>query len=840
MKQTLLNRHWAALLLMLLINLPAVFAQTTEGKDFWVTFLRADADSPEDLTLSFSTKQDCQVFLENKYTGYRDTLDVTAGTLLTRKLNQQDCYTSTSEEVSKTAIHITSTKEISVFAGNYRTKSFDAANILPTQALKDEYIAQAYPASDHEDKVQGTHFGIVAIEDNTIVKYVPSTYTDGYYHYQNGYIGYDKFKNFHLGDTLKTDTLMTGEVWYVWSGETEGNASDLTGSYIKSVDNKPIAVFLGNPHTNIPSRIRDRDHLFEQAMPTQYWGTSFVVTGSMLTQTEKRKTDYVRITAKEDETVIWKDGVVLDTIKFSKYPKRTLDLTLSNAEACYLESSCPVEVFLYMTSNRVDDEKGKTNGDPAMVWINPIEQRLSEITFVSYKVLDRESAHPQHFVNIVTETTNVGSVTLDGVSISSSFNILSGNPQWSYAQYWLGNSEGQHTLKADSGFIAHAYGYGEKESYAYSAGGSTKVLTQAVTINGEIFTPESQNTLCGEDTIHFACHLNYEYEKITWNFGDGTPDVSDKDSLNHFYSKSGSYHAYVLIQRYSSNVCVGQSLVDSIPILVNIGRFEFKVDSVEVLPCKVEGQDMSFKVFFTNSSGTSLTGDSVHIGFNTAAQNDGFKPEYLHVNPTFFLIDIPETAQAGVTYGIDIVINSDCGGADTTLNFMVNYAADDILVQRFTNVLGLIQQPFEGKELSDFRWYKDSVLMPDEQNAVLNLHNHADTVSEYYVCFTIDKGTEREVTTCSCPKQFRAGSDDMQFEAESTVITSASARAGSIIFVNTDAEAEAQWIAIDGNTLGSTKLPEGGGLISVPKDRGIYILRVLTGKQQRNFKFLVY
>ena len=840
------NRHLTSYLIavsaLLLCTCTPLLAQTTEGRDFWVTFLRADADNPEDLTLTFSTKQDCQVTLENKYTEFAETVAVNAGILYTYTLNKKDCYTSNSETVSQTAVHITSTADISVFAGNYRTKSFDAANILPASALRSEYIAQAFPASDHDDKNQGTHFGIVAIEDNTVVKYVPTTGTYGYQRYLSGYFGYEEFSGYQLGDTLTSDTLKAGEVWYVWSGETEGEASDLTGSYIKAMNNKPVAVFLGDPHTNIPSKVRDRDHIFEQAMPTLYWGTSFVVTGSMLTQTEKRKTDYVKITALEDETVIWKDGVVLDTIFFSKYPKRTITFELHDAEACYLESSCPVEVFLYMTSNRVDDEKGNTNGDPAMVWINPVEQRLSEITFASYKVLDRSSAHPQHFVNIVTETDNVGSITLDGTNISSSFKTLTGNPKWSYAQYWLGNNEGQHTLRGDSGFIAHAYGYGEKESYAYSAGGATKPLTQAITINGEIFTPETNNTLCGKDTITFACKLNYDYENITWNFGDGSPSLSGTDSTKHYYEKSGLYKAYVLIQRYSSNVCVGQSLVDSIPITVNIGRFEFEIGEPEEAPCKKDDEVRTFRVPFNNISGTSLEGDNVHIGFNKQAQDDGFTQDDLEVLPDMFVIEIPETATAGVNYGINIRIESDndCGETDTTLYFRVNYEADDILVQRFDNVLGLLQAPFEGEQLSDFRWYKDSVLMENEQNAVLYLSNRTDTVSEYYVCFTINKGTAEEVTTCSCPKKFKADSTAYSFKAGSDSLITISYQTESVIYVNTEAEAEAHWIKIDGQVLTTTKLPEGGGLIDVPTDEGLYILRVITGKQQRNFKILIY
>lgn len=46
---------------------------------------------------------------------------------------------------------------------------------------------------------------------------------------------------------------------------------DLSGTYVKARNGKKIAVFQGCPHTNIPYQVKQRDHIFSQAMPTQYW-----------------------------------------------------------------------------------------------------------------------------------------------------------------------------------------------------------------------------------------------------------------------------------------------------------------------------------------------------------------------------------------------------------------------------------------------------------------------------------------------------------------------------------------------------------------------------------------
>lgn len=126
-----------------------------------------------------------------------------------------------------------------------------------------------------------------------------------------------------------------------------------------------------------------------------------------------------------------------------------------------------------------------------------------------------------------------------------------------------------------------------------------------------MFTPDSHNLLCGEDTIHFGCNLNYEFEKIVWGFGDGQTATSmGPDSvakMDHYYKESGVYEAYALIYRQSSNLCVGQNAMDSIPITVNIGRFTFSISGMDI-PCKVEGQPFVGKIFFDNQSGVDLQG----------------------------------------------------------------------------------------------------------------------------------------------------------------------------------------------------------------------------------------
>ena len=491
-----------------------------------------------------------------------------------------------------------------------------------------------------------------------------------------------------------------------------------------------------------------------------------------------------------------------------------------------------------------------------MLWVNPIEQQIDQVTFATYSSSNGTTAH---YVNVVTDQPDLMTIT-GGASPTMTFKPVSGSSTYHYAQVSLGSEATSYTLKSNgSNFIAHVYGFTKNESYGYSAGGATKPLTQYITINGQIFTPDSENTLCGEDTIKFACVPDYVYTKIAWNFGDGSPireipyEDREKDSIvPHYYTASGSYPAYVLIYRESSNVCVGQNAVDSIPITVTIGRYQFAITEIEI-PCPEDGKTPIGKVFYTNEGHVNLHGDNVTIEFDAAAKADGFKDSDLEITDQYFQITIPATAKPETEYGIHLVIVSDCGGADTTMHFMLNYDKD-VIIQRYDNVLGLLASTFEGKELSDYQWYRtsDSTAIEGQVSANLNFYDipyGGDINDTYYVCFTINKGTAEEVKTCACAKAFNTDATQHEFvnDPDKLLITATYMNVGDVVFVNanwggkTDVKCYAQWINASGRIYADKTfdIPDGGCTIETPKENGLYLLRVVTGKATRSFKFFI-
>ena len=859
--------------------------QSTEGKDFWVTFMQADQDPNNDLSLSLSisSREDCEVTISNPYTGWDTTLlDVKANQMKLVELYTGNvlvsnarstmtetgkvCYAVNSEQVDTCALHVTSTTNISLFATNYKRATFDATNVLPTASLLDEYIIQTYTPSDHggTGSTQGSHFAIIAAEDNTVIDYCPTEETTSItsckskYEFTGGTGMTEeelKLANWKAGDTLHSPALMKGQVYYVWTGKKDNDPGDLSGTYVKAKDGKKIAVFQGCPHTNIPYQVKQRDHIFSQAMPTQYWGNTFVLTASA-----SRPVDKIRILALNDETEVHINGNLVHTFNFTQDKKHYWEFeigtsgTYAKNGSCLVTTSCPCAVHLFMVSQQYHGDKN-SSGDPAMLWINPIEQQIDQVTFATYASKNGTTAH---YVNVVTDQPDL--MTLDGTSIASDFSKVDGSDTYYYAQVSLGSTATSHTLKSDgSNFIAHVYGFTSNESYGYSAGGATKALTQYITINGEIFTPDSKNTLCGEDTIKFACHPDYEYEKIVWSFGDGQTDTvtyeeAQTDSIvPHYYAESKTYDAYVLIFRNSSHVCKGQNAIDSIPITVTIGRYQFTVGDADI-PCPEDGKAYIGKIPYTNEGGVDLHGDNVKIEFDAIAKADGFKDSELVIKDGYFQITIPDDADPEKTYGIHLVINSECGGADTTLTFQVNFDKD-ILIQRYGYLLGLKSTFMEGRTLSDFQWYRypNSTKVEGQTTANLNFYDlpegYVKPGDAFYVSFIIDKGKPTELhPEPSCPKAFDVDVNTPDFGSpDDMVITASYAWQGDLIYVNadwngkTDIECYAQWIDASGNLYQNMKfnVPDGGCTIPVPAENGLYLLRVYTDGKNRSFKFVI-
>ena len=670
---------------------------STEGRDFWVTFLQGNRNTSDKttLTLTISALEACSVKIENPsanytyttYVGDNSSTDVTTDD----RLIMANCYSTQSEQATYTALHVTATKDISLFAGNYRKASFDATNVLPTVALLDDYLIQTYPASDHEDKPQGSHFAIIAVEDGeTVVDYNLTTATE------SGRTG------------AQSVTLKKGQVWYVWTGKNEGDASDLSGTTVKARGGKKIAVFQGCSHTNLPTLARDRDHLISQAMPTAYWGSEFAITSSL-----NHRRDIVAVMALNDGTEVYindKDGdpQLVHTFDFSKDKKHywTFEIgeeiaycTDASAPAsgklpeplvidssCYLTTSCPAGVHLFMVSNRYDEPTSTHNSaainDPAMLWISPIEQVIKEINFSTYKTQQGK----YHYMNILTLTSNINDMVWTDQNgtkndISRYFHPLHGNPDYSYARIEI--QHGSHNLKGEAGFLAHVYGYGERESYAYSCGSST--VQRSITFDGIpiMLDSVSSTPFCVGEEIQMKLNIgNNDYQSVEWDFGDGTtysPPTNapnnEKKTASHVYPAPGWYDLTVTAEYINS--CTGQKYSDPLKVTFRVVQADTVFGNVShdciELDSTLNGKELTATEIEELISGGNKVPrdrahcydtvyiDYVHYGIKTDSTYTYIAQDSIYLNGAWRYTDekVSWTIPNGNRYGCDSIVTCD-------------------------------------------------------------------------------------------------------------------------------------------------------------------------------------
>lgn len=460
-------------------EITAYFAKqkSTGGTDFWITTLPTDL-TPIELSLTISARSTATVQVSNPYLGYRQAFQVPENGTYKLVVPIEYCHVRSNDSTESPlprALHIESDYNVSVVSANYREKSFDATMVIPTQELESNYKVMCYTPSNHSEISQGSHFAIVATEDNTIVDIIPTANTYG------GHLA---------GVPFSTGVLKQGQVYYVWTGTGAGTDYDLSGTTISARNGKKIAVFSGNTMTNLPWEIRDRDHIYTQVLPNKDWGTDYVVTSSYTTIEKQEglweRIDKVRVMALEDGTNLYIDGKKVHTFQqeSAMIPYYEFDFGLVDSLSTYqrgevpyfagvshvLTADKPIGVYQFLTSNRYDHSRTTLcYADPALFWVTPLSESNTDISFSTFGM--GGYLFGEQYLNVVICTRYVGSARLDGMSIAAHFQPVEADNAYSYARIKISN--GYHMLSAEGGMVAHVYGEEVRGAYAYSIGTGT-------------------------------------------------------------------------------------------------------------------------------------------------------------------------------------------------------------------------------------------------------------------------------------------------------------------------------------------------------------------------------
>jgi len=578
---------------------------TTEGTDFWFGFMQNRSNYPDhylEITVSSRKGADFTVTYGPGETPIGGNYTVAANLSETVRIDYNNLEASGSETIENKGIHLHATDSVNVYALNYRTQSSDVAVIYPTESLGKEYFAMCYTPHPTNTIESNTEFLIVASEDNTIVKITPTVETD-------------RRKKANIMFSIM---LNKGQSYQVQSMNSDINGQgDLTGSYI--ISDKPIAFYSGAKSTAVPFEGQSRDHLYEQIPPTNTWGREFYIV-----PLEKRIRDTYRVLAAEDSTIVTIEGlnrtVSLNRGKFFEF-------VLDYQAACRLIASRKVLLSQYCRSQDIDGSNGV--GDPFMIILSPISQKINDVTFEAYK---SALIKDMFFINIITRSSEVASILLDDAPINNNYFKSFPNGKYAYAQVPI--RSGTHRLynpNKNGGFLAYVYGFGERtESYGYGVGFNLDIQLE---IGGSFKIVDKTVLICHGDSVKLE--TGEYFSTYHWNTGETMPFI--------MASKRGMYSV-------TATTIAGCQKTDSLFVEVNTPEISL-------------GPDTS----------VCLSGDLVikaENGFKSYRWQDG------STKPTY-------TVDSTGYYSVTVTNNFGCEAKDTmyvkvimpTLAFRPNYPA---------------------------------------------------------------------------------------------------------------------------------------------------------------------
>lgn len=412
----------------------SAFAQTqplaTRGKEFWMGFMQ-NAYGAQNLKLNIAAVNATSGTVTMPGTGWSTTFTVPANGLATVTVPNTAEHTG-SETVGNKAVVIQSLDSITVTAVSYQSFTADAAQVLPIESLGIAYRAEGYRGLPGFAEFYKSELLIVATQNGTQVVITPTVNTSGG----------------HSAGVPFTVSLNAGETYQVQGALA---SLDITGTSVvataQSGPCRPFAVFSGSMCANVPVGCPACDHIYEQMVPTDRWGTSFhtVMFNGVSTYT-------YRVLADLPGTQVMVNGTLVATIG----PGQTYETNGATSAVC-ISANQPVSVAQLMEGFNCAG-----NGDPSMIELVPDERRSTSAIFSTL-------ASPQvtaHAVSVVMPTANIAQLTLDGSPVGAAqFLTYAGCAGWSMAKLVLG--AGQHRIAASGGFIAYAHGTGTGESYAY-------------------------------------------------------------------------------------------------------------------------------------------------------------------------------------------------------------------------------------------------------------------------------------------------------------------------------------------------------------------------------------
>ena len=349
----------------------------------------------------------------------------------------------------------------------------DAALALPVDSLGNFYRVITAEPTIGGDQTYGSQFVVVATQNGTTVTITPS---------QNLQSGQPAGVPFNV-------TLNRGEGW-IAVGTTSGATGDLTASTVQS--SLPVSVTNGVGCVNIDCGACD--HVFEVAQAVQTWGTG--IPAADLPGFDAEGVSY-RIMAANNNTTVLQDGVsigLLNAGEFLTTPRLTGGHFFDGQEA---GNPKPIFVVQFMPGCATGI---CASGDPSIGNIVPAAQYLPAYTFSTVG----GGQFLCNFVTIIAKDADVGTLTLDGVTVpAGSFTAIGTS---GYSSALVPVDSGSHQTASTNGHGLTVEGYNGFDSYLYPGGAALEAINIALHL-----TKDDQVSTCatiGRTINYRVCYQN--------------------------------------------------------------------------------------------------------------------------------------------------------------------------------------------------------------------------------------------------------------------------------------------------------------------------------------------
>lgn len=501
---------------------------TTSGTDFWVTFMENSSLPTRTLFVSAQQPSVVTVSLGGQVVA---NVNVAANGSERIEITDLRIYQSRSDEICQNcAVRVQSTTPVSVYAYNSVNSSTDATIVLPVSALGDRYVIAAYQHYVVKSLNWASMFSIVGVQPNTVVEVTPKVAVS------SPTLGSRRARvpfqvTLNAGDVVKFMSIVTNE--------------DLTGSSVKVISSGDacgkVAVFSGHQRTAIPiDNDNNRDHLFEHLPPVRTLGKEYIV--PPLRQAVRYN---LRVVCSEPKTAVTINGVSVNVDSAGTFVER-LDMDATRYHT--VETSKPAMVVLYAQSSPVGWRERDGVGDPFMIVLPAVSQRIDKATIFAFVPNQQPGWADNTFVTLITPTEGLSRVRYDGYELNDFPAALGtietvGSVGEEYSVVILRLRPGVHTFDAseNNGLLALIHGLAAFDSYGFVAGASAANLRGAIIAQNQPFCPGKPIQFRG---------VNLDSQNVLswrWIFHDGK--TADGQETSRAYADTGTYQVKLVMPR---------------------------------------------------------------------------------------------------------------------------------------------------------------------------------------------------------------------------------------------------------------------------------------------------